>query len=281
MSDVKRIALTFDVELWHETDWLKPYIKNSNTDNDSFEDSVRNILTLLRKYNYSATFFVTDTVVRLYPNIVREISLAGNEVGSHGIGHVRLPKADPEHYRAEFRKHIEAIEEITKKKVAGFRAPHFSLNKQSGWIIGILKDSGLRYDSSIIPSKVAEYGNPNAPTEPYMISEKNILLHDQDSRFQEIPVSVYGKFRAPFAGGIYFRLLPFWMFRLFLRGVMKKSYPPVLYFHPHELDPKTPRITRGPWIKRHVKYSGVNTSFRKLEMILKDYRCDSIENIFF
>lgn len=281
MSDDKPIALSFDVELWHETDWLKPYIESADADNATFESSVYTILELLEKYKRSATFFVTDTVVRLYPHIVADIARAGHEVGSHGIGHTRLPKANRVLYRTAFQKHIQDIEAITQKKVLGFRAPHFSLTKDSSWMIELLGDTGLKYDSSIMPSRVAEYGYQFTPCSPYLISHQDIYRNGPGSPILEIPVSVYGNMRIPFAGGIYFRFLPYWVFRFFLERALKKSYPPVLYFHPHELDPRTPRIKRGPRLKRSLKYFGVDTSLKKLEHILKHYRSDSIQNIFF
>lgn len=281
MSDAKCIALTFDVEFWHETDWLQPYIGSSLDLNAGFEHSINNVLALLGKYGRHATFFVTEAVARSYPELIQTISQAGHEIASHGIGHARLPTIDPEAYGAEFKNHIDSMEALIGKKVKGFRAPHFSLTDTSKWLIPLLESLGFQYDSSIMPSAIAEYGHPDAPRKPYMISSLDVRTSDEESRLLEIPVSVFGRLRVPFAGGIYFRFLPLWIFRLFLGRALKQTYPPVIYFHPHELDTETPRITRGPWLKRYIKYFGVKRSLQKFEKILRDYECDSIERIFF
>lgn len=281
MSDVKRIALTFDVEFWHETDWLKPYIEPSMDLNVGFEHSINKVLFLLEKYGRHATFFVTEAVARSYPELIQTISQAGHEIASHGIGHARLPTRDPETYGAEFKDHINSMEALIGKKVKGFRAPHFSLTDTSKWLISLLESLGFQYDSSVMPSAIAEYGHSDAPRKPYLISSRNVRRSDEASQILEIPVSVFGKLRIPFAGGIYFRLLPYPIFRFFLRRALKQTHSPVIYFHPHELDPETPRISRGPWLKRYIKYFGVKRSLQKLEKILRDHECDSIERIFF
>jgi len=268
----KKVALSFDVELWSESDWLKPYITNDLIENDhSFEDSINKILALLSKKDSKATFFVTDTVVKKFPEIVKQISDSGHEIGSHGIGHQRLFNTNKENYKESFRKHIADIEKITGKKVLGFRAPHFSLRPDTYWILELLEESGLKYDSSIFPISMGEYGDSKSARSPYQITKA----------IKEVPISVFGfgKIKIPYAGGFYFRVLPFFIFKYFLKKESGKDFPPVIYFHPHELETSTPHIKKGPWLRKILKYWGTKNSFKKFEKMLDCYIFDSIETI--
>lgn len=272
MSGNKTIALSFDVELWDESEWLKPYIVKEMYVTDTFPDSIEKILDLLEKYSGYATFFITLEVVKKYPNIIKKIFSNGHEIGVHGPKHLRLSKYGAGEFETDLVEQIELIKKITGKKPLGYRAPHFSLNKKTYWVLPILKELGFIYDSSIFPVNMGEYGIAHSTTKPYEII----------SGLQEIPITVaeFGNIRVPFAGGVYFRILPYWIFEKLLNFVSKKTTP-IIYFHPHELNKKTPQIKNGPWLRRKLKYWGTRTSYSKFEKILKYYIVDSIQNIHF
>lgn len=270
MSENKNlIGLSFDVELWNEGEWLAPYITEDMLVRDTFPASMETLLTLIRGKG-PATFFVTQKVTENYPEIIRKIADDGHELGIHGPKHKKLKDYSPEEFRIDCLKQIVLLEQITGTKPRGYRAPHFSLTQTTSWVLPILKDLGFLYDSSIFPKNMGEYGNGNVPATPYTIIPGLI----------EIPISVatYGNTRIPFAGGLYFRILPLWMFRFFLRRV-QKSQTPVLYFHPHELDPETPRISKGPWLKRLLKYWGTKKSLKKFEKLTNQLNLVPLKNI--
>lgn len=283
MYSSKKIILTFDVESWYEGGWMKPFItKDLLNQNDFFRESVEEILSLLKNKDGHATFFVTDTVVKKYPDVIKKISDEGHEVGSHGIGHLKLTETSYSEYRELFLSHIKDIENITGKKVLGFRAPHFSLCEKSAWIIDLLGEAGLKYDSSAFPISMGEYGNKRFPTTPYGIERENIFKEINKSPILELPLSIYKTFigNIPFAGGIYFRFLPLCISKYIINRKIKSSNIPIIYFHPHELEKRTPQIKSGPWLRRKLKYFGVNSSLKKFEKMADCYIFDSIENTF-
>jgi len=268
MSDNnKKIILTFDVELWTEGSWLKPYITEELLKIDTFLNSIRKILSALKNHNGFATFFVTLEVTEKYPEIIEEISDEGHEIGIHGPKHIKLKDYPPSEFKNDLIKQIETIEKITGRKPKGYRAPHFSLNKKTYWALEILKELGFTYDSSIFPKNMGEYGDSKSSKAPYEIIPS----------LTEIPVSVSSLLgqRFPYAGGIYFRILPFWIFSFFLNKELKNRTP-VIYFHPHELDENTPRIKNGPILRKILKYWGTKNSFKKFEKILKKEKFTSI-----
>lgn len=275
------IAITFDVELWNETDWVIPYAQIIPAHDNSFIHSIDSILGALQKRGHRATFFVTSRVVSLYPTVVKKIADAGHEVGSHGVDHTRLTTVEREPYTIAFKQHIQDIIQITGKQPRGFRAPHFSLTEKTSWMIDLLSECGLSYDSSVFPVSMGEYGHSRAPKTPYSISSNTISKHTEGAPICEFPISVSSLvgIPVPYAGGIYFRILPLFLFRYFLNKEARKKHPPVLYFHPHELERSTPRITRGPFFRRFLKYFGTKRSFRKFEKLLDWYIVDSLEAI--
>src|SRR3989344_7583883 len=105
---------------------------------------------------------------------------------------------------------MELIRTTTDCAIQGFRAPHFSLTKETRWILPILARLGFRYDSSIFPIRTGEYGVRNAPRSPYPISLSDITKQDVQSKILEIPLAVakLGPLTIPVAGGGFFRLIP-------------------------------------------------------------------------
>lgn len=282
MLEVKNVALSFDVELWNEGDWLKPYIKEEMLLGDrSFEKSIDNILNLLKKNGHTATFFTTEEVVEKFPEYVSKISKEGHEVGVHGPKHIRLEKYDREVFIEDCQNIIEKIEKLTGQKPKGYRAPHFSLNQKTSWLIPALVNLGFVYDSSAFPMNLNEYGISNCPIKSYKISDANIAKESSDSKLTEVPISMasFGRTKIPFAGGIYFRVFPLFIFKWLLK-ISSKNSTPVIYFHPHELECSTPQIKSGPFIKRLLKYWGTKRSFKKLEKISNSYSFVSINSIF-
>lgn len=268
MNNKPTIKLTFDVELWTEGAWMQSYITEDLLKSDPFPASIAKILNALKAHDAHATFFVTLEVTEKYPYVLRNIVEAGHEIGVHGPKHIRLRDYTPESFRSDLVKQLSLIESATSAKAEGFRAAHFSLEDSTMWILPILRELGFSYDSSIFPINMGEYGISNTPLKPYEIIPG----------LQEIPTSVasFFGFRIPFAGGIYFRLLPLFIFKFLLKNSAKHSTP-VIYFHPHELDVNTPQIKIGPWLRRKLKYFGTKKSFEKFEALLKSFQCIPID----
>ena len=156
-------------------DWFHPQLIKKNIEDKKYEPVVINgldkILDLLRQNDTLATFFVVGELLEYRPEIFDKIIENGHEVGFHTMYHSRL---DSEKFEEKFEDEIKKFEVLTNKKSKGFRAPTFSLNKKSSWIIDILEAYDYTYDSSIVPAKSSMYGSPNAEENPYKITSNNI-----------------------------------------------------------------------------------------------------------
>jgi polysaccharide deacetylase family protein (PEP-CTERM system associated) len=149
--------------------------------------------------------------------------------------------------------------------VVGYRAPTFSLMRDTAWAIDVLAEEGMRYDSSIFPVRHDRYGVPNAPRVPFLA--KGI----ERSMLELPPVTLrIGSYNLPAAGGGYFRLFPPAIMRAAVRQMEKESAAAVLYFHPWEFDPSQPRLPIGRG-KRLRTYIGIKRSRSRLQWLLARY----------
>jgi len=273
------VILTFDLEFWYNSEFLKKYLPNNQERlKDYVPEAIFPLLKLLKKFNIKATFFVLGKVAEKYPGIIKKIYSEGHEIASHGYSHKTLNSLDREEFEKEIILSVELLEKITGKRPIGFRAPDFTLSNKTKWVLEILEKYGFKYDSSIFPFRTPLYGSSKAPLRIYKISKEDVYKIDETSKIIEFPLTVYQKLkvRIPVAGGFYFRFIPFPIYKFFLKAIQKER-PIVLYIHPHELYNFIPDI-KAPFWKIKLKYWKVNKSLEKLERLLRSFKFTSVEN---
>jgi polysaccharide deacetylase family protein (PEP-CTERM system associated) len=222
------------------------------------------LLDLFYRHNRKGTFFVLGYVAQRFPDLVRKIAQAGHEVASHGHMHDRLHRLDSNSFREDLTASKKLLEDITGQSVIGYRAPTFSVVRQTSWAIDVLIDAGFEYDASIFPVRHHWYGVPDAPIEPFHVAGES------GRTLLEIPPltwRVFGK-NLPVAGGGYFRLLPPIFMRRGLRQAEQQQRPAVLYFHPWEFDPDMPRMDL-PLTGRIRTYTGLKSATARLERLMQ------------
>ena len=103
-TDRKVVALTFD--------------------GGASDTAVDDILATLDSEDVPATFFVTGSFARSYPDSVRAIARAGHPVGNHSDTHASFPESTNEEIRAELRAAETSISALTGRTTAPlFRFP--------------------------------------------------------------------------------------------------------------------------------------------------------------
>jgi polysaccharide deacetylase family protein (PEP-CTERM system associated) len=265
-----RTILTFDLEFWYNSLLLENYLpKNKNSLPDYTKNLVEPVLNLLKQNKIRATFFSLGKLAERYPDVIKKIFNMGHELASHGYSHKCLWDLNEESFEKEIRLTNQIIKDITGISIRGFRAPNFSLNKKTEWAIPILERNGFQYDSSIFPMKTPLYGNDNAP----------LVIHKIANSLVEFPPAVFAinRIKFPVGGGFYFRITPIKPYIYFIKKISKKRIP-VLYFHPHELYGVVPETKGIPWLHRKINFYGVRDSFRKFEILLKNFDFISIED---
>ena len=233
------VVFTVDVE-----DWGQSVYDHALPISDYCADNVRRLLDLIAEdEDARATFFVLGKFAEKHPDAVRAIQDAGHEVACHGFEHVPVRQLGGAGFRADLRRAKAILADITGQPVTGFRAPVFSIGRDTLWALEILADEGFRYDSSIFPFNGPRYGIGDWPTETHR------LVLNGSRRLTEFPLtvtSVAGR-RLPIAGGGHARLAPgSWLVRLLQREAARRATWPVFYCHPHEIDPSEFRRTTPP-----------------------------------
>lgn len=223
-------TLTIDVE-----DWYQSTYDPSASISKICLDNTRKVLRLLSRYNVKATFFVQGMVARQYPGLVKEIKRGGHEVQSHGYSHLPVNEMSPKKFRDDLLEASKIIQDITGDPVTGFRAPDFSIDRESFWAFEVMRECGILYDSSIFPFKTSRYGI-DGYTRGYSVIETPA------GTVEELPVSVYQmkrpyEKRIPFGGGGYFRMFPYFFIKHFCNDLEKEGLPVVIYCHPYEFNP--------------------------------------------
>lgn len=113
----------------------------------------------------------------------------------------------------------------------GHRAPAFSVLPNTAWVLPILANAGLKYDSSIVPAKTGRYGWSGFPKE---IVELELPEGGSLIEAPLLVITLAGK-TIPVGGGGYFRHLPLaWTRHAFNRILRYRNA--MLYLHPYEID---------------------------------------------
>lgn len=229
------------------------------------------ILDILAARQIKATFFIVGWIAEKYPELVKEISGQGHEIACHSYKHQRIQALSKEAFREDTRKSKEILEDICGKKVSGYRAPTYSITRNTLWALDILVELGFTYDSSIFPIHHDNYGIPDAPRFPYR--------HD-GLELDEYPLStaiILGR-KIPVAGGGYFRLFPYWFSRMALKSINEKEKRPfIFYLHPWEVDPEQPRIKNISLLSRFRHYNNLAKTASRLHKLLSDFRFGPIK----
>ena len=239
------------------------------------EANTRRCLDLFESEGVSATFFTLAWVAERAPGLMREIVSRGHELASHGYAHDRVHSFSPEEFRADIRKARAIIEDVSGAKVAGYRAPSFSIGKDNRWALDILAEEGYLYSSSVAPIQSDHYGWPDAPRFTFQPVDGADMI--------EIPVStveVAGK-RFASGGGGYFRLLPYSAFAWAIRRLNRQEgRSAMFYFHPWEVDPDQPRFDDAPLKSRFRHYTNLDRMEGKLRQVLRDFSWDRVDRVF-
>ncbi len=267
--------LTFDIEEWYHANYKGFDNSVYKTKKDAhLPRLVDQLLHICEKHNVKATFFVVGSVAKRYPNIIKNIVKSGHEIASHSMNHDLIYEMTQKQFVKDIKQSKEILENISGKKVIGFRAPSWSVNEKiSDWFYETLLASGYKYSSSVFPAKNFLYGMNDAPLVPFRPKVKH-----KQSKILEIPCSVFevmGK-RFGFSGGFYLRMLPGQVSRFLTRSVNNQGRSVVFYLHPREIDPNQPKIDL-PFPENLIHYHGINSSKGKLEFLVASFK-DTLGN---
>lgn len=211
------LTFTFDLED-HRPDENLPKRYNVITDK---------LLQFLDDKNIKATIFTVGTLAEKDPALVKAAHKAGHEIAHHSYDHIVLTRQTPDEFRENTKRAKGILEDITGEAVKGYRAPVFSLTRQTLWAVDILKELNFTYSSSVLPTSNPLHGLPGAPDKPFQWSNGLVEI--------PAPIGKIGPKTMPYLGGFYFRYLPFGVIN---RQMQKAANDQSLwtYCHPYDFD---------------------------------------------
>ena len=268
-------AMTVDVEDYFHASAFDRVV--SRTSWDQLESRVvantRRLLDLFNHQGVRATFFMLGWVADKFPSLVREIADSGHELASHGYLHQLVYMLTPDQFREDVRRSKATIEQIAGVRVRGYRAPSFSIVKDSLWALDVLIEEGFAFDASIFPIRHDRYGIPDAPRQPHVIQRSA-------GSIVEVPSSTvrFASINYPIAGGGYFRLYPYQLTKWGITKLNRAEQPAVVYIHPWEVDPEQPRLPASiaAQFRHHV---GVHTTIDKLRKVMNDFSFGPVASV--
>ena len=266
-------AMTVDLEDWYHSIESIPMHDWGKCETRLYEGTYT-LLEMFKRVDLRGTFFVLGDVAAKHPSLVRSIVSAGHEIATHGYTHRLVYRQTPQEFRDDVRRSIGVIEDIIQEKIYGYRAPYWTITKESYWALDVLMEEGIKYDSSIYPIKTYLYGIPDAPVYPYLVKGNN------GGELVEFPPSTVtiGGVRIPVAGGFYLRALPSWAVRLGLRRINRTGHPAMVYLHPPEFDAMKP-VVKLPFKERILHYYNLGVVEEKLRSLLSEFPFGSIKNV--
>jgi polysaccharide deacetylase family protein (PEP-CTERM system associated) len=215
--------LSVDVE-----DWQQSTLDNSLPISKRALTNTLHLLDLLLEYGVQGTFFVQSMVAEKYPQLVHRIVSDGHELASHGHSHIPLFRLTPVEFEQDLRHSLKILNGLSAQSIQGYRAPDFSIRRDTMWALEILRDQGFKYSSSIFPIRGHRYGIHDIPLRQF----------ETITGLIEVPlstVSLAGR-NWPVAGGGYFRLFPYWLTKRAIRRMNADERQAIVYLHPYELD---------------------------------------------
>jgi polysaccharide deacetylase family protein (PEP-CTERM system associated) len=257
-------ALSFDVEdFFHGDAFFNVRCCKSFNMKQRIVENTNAILSALGTRGIKATFFVLGVIAEQYPALLRTIQADGHEIGSHGYDHTPIYRHTPAQFEHDITKAKRVTERVTQEEIKGYRAPSFSVRKDTLWALEIVRSVGFQYDSSVFPIYHDRYGIPNSFDTAYEIIPG----------LMEFPLGtckLFHDLRIPFGGGGYFRLYPYFV-TIFLKYINKlRGSPNIFYFHPHDFDSSQP-LHKLRLSSRWRRQIGLRGNKRKFIRLVSNY----------
>jgi polysaccharide deacetylase family protein (PEP-CTERM system associated) len=266
--------MSVDVEEWfHIPKGLDNYLPFNEWDTaqQRVQYVLPRILDLFEKNEVRATFFILGWIAEKHPELVKETVRRGQNIATHGYVHKLIFNQTPDEFRSDIYRSTSVLENLTGRKVIGYRAPGFSITPETEWAFEILAEQGIKYDSSIYPGK-RFYGFHEK------FDKSPIIVDTRSGEIVEFPQSLidFGFFKLSCFGGGYFRLFPKSIFLTMANMLNKTGRPLVFYIHPRDIDTDQPQI-RFPFLKKVRHYINISKTEQKLDEITRHFDFKSFE----
>lgn len=233
---------------------------------------------LCKKNSIKITFFCTGILGKLFPDIIKQISLDGHEIASQYFYHDYANKDDLKTFEKRIYDSINILSNYSKNKICGFRAPYFSLNYKDIKHYQVL-EKYFEYDSSLLVD-VNNYRNKIKTLKSKLLGKLRIYPVLYYSPFPKVKLRL---------GGTYFKILPLKILNNLSNKILNYDNC-IIYLHPYDYDTKFSYINKFESFNElsHLKqmyyfskqfqwlYFGNNNVLNKLSSLMKLYPFENL-----
>ncbi len=258
-------ALSFNVESCFDALAVAPLSQAAaRPADDRIELGLSAVEALLAQFNIRATFFVSGETARSHPAWIRRLSDKGHEIAAQLMTLRRLVDIPPEQFRKELQQCKTLLEDLTGRSVRGFRAPYFSMTRQTFWTLDDVVRLGFDYDAGIIPIRHEDFGIPE------MQPNLHPLATLEHQHIMELPPLSIGwtNHRFPLGMSPYLRFVPAGWICFFIRRRNRVGFPALISFNTWEFDIAQPRQPI-PRFKRAIHYYNLHGISQKLKYLCR------------
>lgn len=253
-------VFSVDVEEWFHLTDIDSISKNP-LDWEKYparvEETCHNYFTILDEYGTKGTFFFLGWIAEKYPELVKLAFSKGHEIGVHGYYHEEVYKQKYQQFHQNIGRAKELLESIIGQKVKGYRAPAFSIIKESTWAYEVLMDLGFEYSSSVHPKRYKEFG----------LMPK--VIYSDSSEILEIPLPILKSPLSVFScfGGGTFRLFPLFWYNRAVKLLHDRPF--TFYTHPRDIDKAHPK-TNLPLKRKFKSLVNIKKNELKIKSIVRN-----------
>jgi polysaccharide deacetylase family protein (PEP-CTERM system associated) len=228
------LLLSIDFEDWHQLVRRRIGLEAWEEPGPALGRQTDRLLALLDTLGIRATFFVLGMAARSHPDLVERIAGAGHEIGCHGDAHRLVHLQTRQEFAMDLRAARATIEQLTGTQPIGYRAPAFSITRETPWAYEVLVEEGFAYDAS-------QHDSPWIRDRVVPMSTAPHRLELGNGKLWEFPVAVWrgSRVRLPVGGASYWSVIPT---AVVLKGLAEAGSMAGLYLHPYELDPEPLRL---------------------------------------
>ena len=228
-----------------------------------YEQLAWEVLGWLQGLGVRGSWYFVGELAQRHGDLVAAVAAAGHEIGVHGWTHTPLPELSPQRFRDDVRRAKGVLEDLGGSPVIGFRAPTYSLVRESLWATDILAEEGYAYSSGVSSRRNPLWWYPGVPPHPFRWPSG---LLETSGEFARV-----GRYVYYFGGGTFLRATPWWMVR---EGFARWADEGVafLYCHPYDFDPGEERfrIPDVPAVLAPLLWAGRRNTWSRVEALLQN-----------
>ncbi|HEX2965660.1 MAG TPA: polysaccharide deacetylase family protein [Syntrophorhabdaceae bacterium] len=194
------------------------------------EKETYSLLQFLDRIRVRATMFVPGYVAERFPQLVRDMAVAGHEIGGHGNRHIAAQDLQRHEFRNEIRTCKHLIEDIVSLAVTTYKDPCWGISPQASWAYDELISEGYTIDNTAQPVLLQHLGKSPKQMSPFLYKDALTV----------IPVTsiTFFRKRIPFNGGLYCAYVPSGLQKRYYRKLNERGIPFNYFCHPFELCPQ-------------------------------------------